>query len=176
MFGRRVYSEALTRSLEANRAFAPGEWPLDLATPDDAGNWWSIRESPGAYPALREQMPWLNVMLIFGVRDHVQVVRDKPHIHQAWLGFSESAGLWVRLNPDSAYAACLPPETGVWQDHPAGTAPPDWLDAYRWGHPDTRTAAFIYPLAGVAEMSDRVYYENWAPDFDRVLGGACKKA
>jgi hypothetical protein len=102
---------------------------------------------------------------VFGVKDHVQVLRDKPHIHQAWMGFAESAGLWVRLNPDSAYVECLGPEAGAWQDHPAGEAPGDWSDAYLWGHPDTRDAASLFPLAGVAEMADRVYYENWAPDF-----------
>jgi hypothetical protein len=175
MFGKRVYSAALTAALKTNGVFADGEWPEDLATPDEAMNWWSIRESPGAYPALRDQIPGLKVMLVFGVKDHVQVLRDKPHIHQAWLGFAESADLWVRLNPDSAYAACLGPETGDWQDHPAGEAPEDWIDAYLWGHPDFKGATTLFPLAGVAEMADRVYYENWAPDFDRILGGACKK-
>jgi hypothetical protein len=175
MFGKRVYSAALTAALEANGAFGGGEWPEDLATPEEAANWWSIRESPGAYPALIDRLPGLKVMLVFGVKDHVQVLRDKPHIHQAWMGFAESAGLWVRLNPDSAYVECLGPEAGAWQDHPAGEAPGDWSDAYLWGHPDTRDAASLFPLAGVAEMADRVYYENWAPDFDKVLGGACQE-
>jgi hypothetical protein len=176
MFGMRVYSAALTAALERNNVFAPGEWPEDLATVDFAMDWWSIRESPGAYPALTEQIPGLKVMLVFGERDHVQVARDKPHIHQAWLGFRESAGLWVRLNPDFAYAECMGAETGDWQDHPAGAAPQDWLDAYLWGHPDSKAAAVLFPLAGVAEMADRTYSDNWAPDLDGVLAGTCKKA
>lgn len=175
MFGKRVYSAVLTRALETNRIFTSDSWPEDLAMPDEAEALWSIRESPGAYPALRERMPEVKVMLVFGVRDHVQVALDKPHVHQAWLGFS-GAGLWVRLNPDSAYAACLGPDIGNWQDHPAGVEPEDWMEAYRWGHPNSPSAAEVFPLAAVAEMADRVYYENWAPDFDRVLGGACKPA
>jgi hypothetical protein len=175
MFGKRVYSAALTQALDDQHAFAEGAWPADLALPDEARDWWSIRESPGAYPALSNMMPRLKIMLVFGERDHAQAARDKPHIHQAWLGFTETAGLWVRLNPDSAYAACLGPDTGDWRDHPAESEPEDWLDAYRWGHPDTPAAAAVFPLAAAAEMADRVYYENWASDFDKVLGGACRK-
>ena len=176
MFGKRVYSAALSAALESNHVFAAGEWPEDLATPEEAANWWSIRESPVAYPALRNQIPGLKVMLVFGEKDHVQVLRDKPHIHQAWLGFAEKAGLWVRLNPDSAYVTCLGSGLGDWKDHPAGLAPGNWFAAYLWGHPDTQDAVSVFPLAGVAEMSDRVYYENWAPDFDEILGGACKES
>jgi hypothetical protein len=176
MFGKRVYSAALTAALEANGVFAAGEWPMDLATPDEAENWWSVRESPVAYPALVNQIPGLKVLLVFAEKDHVQVLRDKPHIHQAWVGFAESAGLWVRLNPDSAYIECLGLDIGDWQDHPAGSAPVNWLDAYRWGYPSSGDSASIAALAGVAEMADRVYYENWAPDFDKVLGGVCKRS
>ena len=108
-------------------------------------------------------------MLLFGARGHVQPLHDIPEIHQAWLGFHEIAGLWVRLNPDAAYMSVM--QSGpVGLEHPANTAPTDWSEGVRWGWPHPGGAARRWAtFAGLAEMADRQHAHDWSADLDQVL-------
>ena len=170
MYNKRFYSAALTRALLDNGALNETAWPPDLGTPAEAADLWAYRSTPRRYSLLATQAPDLKVMLVFSSRDHVQPAADKPHIHQAYDGFYHGAGLWTRLNPDQVYVAALDAALGAQvAEHPANTAPADWLTVASWGSPDTAAARKLVPLAALAEMADRTHEGNWATDLEQVL-------
>ena len=172
LWGKRYYSRAITQALLDNGALTPATWPADLATVTETQAAWPYRITVHNYPAFVSQAPDLKVMLVFAQEDHVQAAETKPHIHQAWDGFSDEAGLpWVRLNPDLAYVQAVNPSHGPgFPDNLANTEPADWHDIGPWGFPvgseDVRRDVW---LASVAEMADRVREDNWDDDLDEVL-------
>ena len=169
---KRYYSRDITKALLDNGALTPETWPDDLATYTETVEAWPFRVTVHNYPAFVTQAPNLKVMLVFAQDDHVQAAETKPHIHQAWDGFTDAAGLsWVRLNPDLAYVQAINPgyESGF-PDNPANSEPADWHDIRPWGFPagpgGIREDVW---LASVAEMADRVQANNWDNNLDAVL-------
>ena len=157
MFGKRYYSAALEAALLANGALSLDNWPVDLATPQEAAQAWQIRQTTGLFAAMQndETIQNMKVMLVFAQNEHAQVAQDKPHIHQLYQGFRFEARLWVRLNPARAYVeamfqnagmtsqatAGLTPTPVAWldfPDNPANTQPTDWA----------QVGAYAYPRAG----------------------------
>lgn len=170
MFGKDFYSIDLTNALRDNQAFEGMAWPDEIASPEEAADLWPFRSSVHRYSALKDALSHLRVMLVFARDDHVQPAPDKPHIHQAYHGFSSTAGLWTRLNPDRVYVDFLNPRIGRdYREHPANSEPGDWLEADSWGHTNEFGAAQFVPLAAVAEMADRLHQNNWSRNLDRVL-------
>jgi len=169
MGGKRYYSVALTEALLRNGAPTEGTWPADVATASEARADWPDRVAVGHYAALAASAPDLRVMLVFGDEDHVQVALDKPHIHQAYDGFREQAGLWVRLNPDRSYVAALlgSTESRRFPDNPANSEPSNWLDVGPWSVPAEHRQIAL--LAAVAEMMDRTRLDVWGEDLATVL-------
>jgi len=175
--GRRWFSPALTQALLDNGAFTAETWPSDLATPRMTADFWPYRTPLGNYATIGAKLPELRVLLPFAGADHVQAAADKPHIRQAYDGFHRTAGLWVRLNCDLAYVQSeIDPRAslaGGFPDNEANAEPDDWfLDAAAWGFPGMlagEMTARTVPLAGIAEMADRVRADDWSPNLDRVL-------
>ena len=151
---KRYYSVDLLTVLDAKL----DEWPEEVATLQEAKDFWPLRVSVHNYESLNED---LKVMLIFGNREHVQPQDDRPSIHQAYDGFTRN-GNWIRLNPDSAY---LPSS----QDLDANNAG-DWADARDWGYNSSQNTSIEGPRAGMYEMADRTYYENWDENLESELG------
>ena len=172
MWGKRYYSHAITQALLDNGALTLENWPENLATPAETQATWPFRITVHNYPAFVTQAPNLKVMLIFAQDDHVQAAETKPHIHQAWDGFTDAAGLsWVRMNPDLAYVQAINSSYGAgFPDNPANSEPADWHNIRSWGFPagpgGIREDVW---LASVAEMADRVREDNWEDDLDEVL-------
>lgn len=169
IYGKRCYSKGLTHALSDNGAFAMSGWPPDVCTPDEADANWSIRETTSYYTEVGTNASWLKVMLLFADRDHVQPLYDKPHIHQAWDGFRDSAKLeWVRLNPDNAYVEAV---TGVsLREIPANSPPVDWNDVAKYGFPSgIQDARIKLGEAAVAEMADRTHYSDWSFNLEAPL-------
>jgi hypothetical protein len=167
---KRYYSFPLTKALLENGALTLEDWPEDLATPDEAKAW-TFRTVVHNYPKLVTQIPDLRVMLVFADYDHVQAAADKPHIHQAYDGFRHTAGLaWVRMNPDITYIAQIEPNLppGV-PDNDANTEPVDWMEIEQWGFPSRELRREKVWLAAVAEMMDRVRFDDWRPNLEQVL-------
>lgn len=170
MFGKRVYSRALTQALLKNGAIARYAWPEDLATPEEADYLWASRESVGRFDDIGTLLPDLKVMLVFADYDHVQPSVDKPHIHQAYKGFRQQAGLWTRLNPDKSYLEDLCETTTIgFHEHPANAEPDNWFNIGSWSYRDAGAARVIVPFAAVLEMSDRTMADNWDVDIPSVL-------
>lgn len=170
MFGKKVYSFELLNALRTQGTFTNQTWPPDLATPEEAKEWWSIRESLPVFSEVAKKNPTLAVMMLFGKKDHAQPATDKPHIRQEYAGLT-GGGLWVRLNPDSAYVAEFDPLLAQdYFEHPAGTGPTSWeTDAMTWAHPDGSGVVRVMPLAAIAEMADRTEYAQWSDNLSEVL-------
>jgi len=175
--GKRWFSHPLTQALIDNNIFTSQTWPDDLATPEQTADFWPYRETIHNYEAIGEKLPELRILLPFAANDHVQTAPDKPHIRQAYDGFQKTAGLWTRLNCDLVYVrsevhTSASKDLGF-PDNPANTEPRNWeKEAENWGF-EGRLAgemtARTVPLAGVAEMADRVQANNWLPNLDEVL-------
>ncbi|MDD5263712.1 MAG: hypothetical protein PHU43_02640 [Candidatus Bipolaricaulis sp.] len=125
------------------------------------------------YPRLADALPNLGVMLVFAAEDHVQTAVDKPHVHHAYDGFHERAGLWCRPNPDRAYveAFLAHAEPPPLPDNPANHELAPWLGtraracpARQWPQLNT-----LVPLAAVAETCDRTRADVWLDDVSAPL-------
>jgi hypothetical protein len=170
ILGKRYYSVALTQALFENGALSLSNWPVDLATPEEAARDWPYRQSPSRYVDLRSKMPDLKVMLVFAQNDHAQAAQDKPHIHQAFQGFRFESRLWVRMNPDRAYMQASIPSAGdEYPDNPANTQPDDWLQIGAYAYPRQVSSASGVPLAALAEMADRTHFGRWDENLGQVL-------
>jgi len=169
--GVRYFSRGLTQALEANNVFGADPWPEDVATYAEVAAFWPERVAVNNYPAIGTNHPDLKVMLVFAADDHVQAALDKPHVHQAWDGFSTGAGLtWVRLNPDKSYLELFSPTAALpYTEHDANTQPGDWLTIRQWGYDGTKANGTVAGKVAVAEMVDRAYSGNWDPDVPGVL-------
>ena len=173
MWGKDYWSADLLQALLNNGSLSPETWPETLATPDEAVAHWPFRTTTGNYTRLGEVLPDLKVMLVFAADDHVQAAPDKPHIHQAYDGFHETAGLWCRLNPDRSYVDAFAGAGAgnAIPDNPANREPTDWMQSRRWGYRNVRGSQLhrFVALAAVAEMCDRTYANDWLPDLTAVL-------
>jgi hypothetical protein len=175
MWDKRYYSQGLTQALLDTGARTLANWPTDVATPDEARAAWPSRMTTQSYATLKQTAPNLKVLLLFADDDHVQVVADKPHVHQAWDGFRKTADLWVRLNPDREYGKWAKQSTGGGMpDNPARSEPADWALAKDWAYAarEIQGAATFMKLAALAEMADRVHEGNWNDNLDAVLVNA----
>jgi len=175
--GKRYYSAALTQALLANGALTTHTWPSDVATPDEAAQFWQVRSPANRFLQLGSLVPSLEVMLVFSASDHAQVQADKPHIHQLYQGLRYQAprtdgalGLWVRLNPDRAYVQALIPGADLnYPDNPANTQPGDWSQIAAYAEPDITAGADLLSQAGLAEMADRTHYGDTDLNLGQVL-------
>jgi len=169
-YNKRYYSRNITRALLENGALTLEDWPDYLATPAETESFWPYRITVYNYPDILSHLPDLKVMLVFSRFDHVQSAITKPHIHQAWDGFFNQCGFWVRMNPDRAYANSINSNYGqAFPDNLANRDPGNWIYIEDWGFPtDTRVRDDIW-LASVAEMADRVYMNDWSDNLESVF-------
>lgn len=175
--GKRYFSYALTQALLDNEAFTLKNWPDDLGKPDEVKGFWEYRTPIENFELIGEKLPDLKVLIPFCSKDHVQTAPDKPHIRQAYDGFKDRAGLsWVRLNMDLSYIQSEIDESaslkGGFPDNEINSEPNDWYEeAASWGFAEKlgeELTAKTVPLAGIAEMVDRVEFDKWG-DLDEVL-------
>ena len=92
-----------------------------------------------------------------------------PHIHQAFDGFYHTTNLWTRLNPDEVYIEDIMGTISDYNENDANTEPSDWNDIHEWSHTTSIKGSEHASRAGIAEMADRTYYDNWNDDLDSVL-------
>jgi len=172
MWGEDYWSTNLLQALLDHGDLTRETWPQNLATPEKAAEHWPFRTTVDNYARLTHVLPDLKVMLVFTSEDHVQAAIDKPHIHQAYDGFHEIAGLWCRLNPARAYVeSFIGPGSGdVIPNNAGNTEPSTWAVIRTWGYrsPLTNLSKQV-PLAAISEMCDRTVYEVWANDLSAVL-------
>lgn len=178
MMEKRYFSTNLTKALIDNNVFTLENWPEDVATPNETKNIWPYRTTIHNYDDIGKNLSDLKVMLVFATYDHVLSVPDKPHIRQAYDGFTKVANIsWIRLNMDVSYIRSeLYPNASKangFPDEPANTEPADWYtESESWGFIgkfEGEMTARTVPLAGISEMTDRVQFNNWEENLDKVL-------
>jgi hypothetical protein len=173
--GVPLFEHSLPATTEAwTRGVTGPTWPPDYADPAQCDAFWSLRESGRFYDRIAASRPDLHCMLVFAAADHVQADDRHPHLQQAYDDL-RARGIWCRLNCDASYYRLLVPS-------PA--APPvdnDANIAAAW--PAMKTWAEPYPLsstvgtvAGLDEMMDRVFTNDWSPDLDDVVTDAAEPA
>ncbi len=170
LFGKVVYSVNLLTGLLANGSLRRDTWPETWATPEEAEAWWKDRSTAFQFELIANHDYETKVMLVFGLDDHVQTAKDKPHIHHMYDGFFSIAEFpWVRLNPDVSYLeALVKRKIGSYTEHPSNTEPVDWLKIGEWAvQPPVIVSAGA--LAAVLEMADRTHFEDWSSNLNRVL-------
>ena len=171
--GKWYFSPALTHAFEDNDVF--NRWPDDLASVEEVDEFWPYRITVNNYDEIGDKLPELKVLLSFASLDHVQATDDKPHIRQAYDGFHKTAGLWTRLNCDLSYVQFEIDESAFegFPDNDANSEPWDWyLEIEDWGFAERLNGKLTQqtvPLAGIAEMADRVKYDNWDDNLDGSL-------
>ncbi len=169
MWDKRYYSVQMISALIQNDALDPNNWPSDLCTLEEAQRDWEFRSSVYRYSEIATKLPNLKIMLVFAKDDHVHPALDKPHIHQAYNGFRKQ-NFWVRLNPDRSYVTSANLEFDLgFPDNPANSEPADWEQIRDWAYPNKAASSTFVSLAAVAEMADRVYYQNWSDNLVSVL-------
>jgi len=175
LWEKDYWSADLLWALLENGALTRATWPRNLPLPEEAEAQWALRSTVANYPLLADRLPNLKVMLVFAADDHVQTAVDKPHIHQAYDGFRDGACLWCRLNPDRSYVEAIAghaTEAGV-PDNPANREPATWTTSRRWGYAGNEVLGFngnvLIPIAALAEMCDRTYFDDWSANLDIVL-------
>ncbi len=167
---KSIYSRPVTHALKENGVIST--WPPDIATPEEADEFWDIREAVRLYGDALKNIPDLRGMILANVKDHVQAAPDKPHIHQAFDGWNRS-GAWVKINPEPSYLIEVDPSLAGREDLPdnAANVPPSNWSVYDYCVPED-ISADIYQLAGIHEMADRVYYNRWySLGIEDVKGG-----
>lgn len=170
---KRYFSQALTQALSDNNVFGSSPWPDTIATPTKVANFWPYRIAVNNYETIENLSPDLKVLLVFASQDHVLSPKNKPHIHQAYIGFHKTANLWVRLNADNVYFQALDEELDeTYSEHPANNEPINWTDVTNWGYTaNYGSERYVQTgsLAAIAEMADRTRVNNWSNDLTHVL-------
>jgi hypothetical protein len=169
IWDKDIWSTELLQALLDNGALTRNTWPESLATPEESAEAWAFRSTVDNYARFPSVLPDLKVMLVFAATDHVQTAIDKPHIHQAYDGFHDVAGLWCRLNPDRAYIRTFAGSDVAVPEHAANHEPATWATARSWGTPSAAGLNLQVVLASIAEMCDRTYYDVWTNDLSGIL-------
>lgn len=160
---KEIYSRPVTHALKIE-----GEWPADIATPEEADEYWNLREAVLFYNSTHVK----HGMILASVIDHVQSAPDKPHIHQAFDGWNNS-NAWVKINPSPSYLIEVDARLANRKDLPdnkPNTPPKNWSDAQSYCIPEDISDE-VYQLAGIWEMADRAYNNSWERLKMNLYGG-----
>ena len=160
---RLVYSYLVTKAAWDKGLFQ--NVPEDVMRPDEALKFWLDREICYHYDEISQNMPWLKVMQLGFMEDHVQATRDHPHVVINYNAFKKR-GHWVRLNPDKSYIEHLAGvKPSVKENHANIDLTFDNVVRHLLLFRDVR----LIIQAAVLEMADRTQLNNWSEDLDRVL-------
>jgi len=144
---KRYYSLPVTQNLEIE------EWPEEIATLEEAEEFWYYRESVQLYEEALENIPNLKYMILANIEDHVQSDPHKSHLHHAFDGLKDS--VWLQINPDPRYVLEVDPTiTEELPTNKPNTAPEDWDDIDSYCMPETISGE-TYQMAAIHQMADR---------------------
>ena len=162
---KRVYSTAVLEAAVARGLIDP--WPEDVATLDEARSYWEIRDMSRYYARVLEQLPNLRAIVIGSVKDHVQATPDYPHIVLHYQGWQEAGIDWIRLNPDAAYVQAVFKRPADLVDNDADIQV-TYSNILQLLEPEGAPDEFLR-IAAAAELSDRVYTDDWRTNLDEPL-------
>jgi hypothetical protein len=162
---KRVYSPSALKAAVARGLLDP--WPEDVATLEEAREFWAIRDMSRYYDDAIEKLPELRAIVIGSVEDHVQGTPDYPHIVLHYQGWQEAGVEWVRLNPDAAYVRAVLGRTVQAVDNDANM-PVNYENIAERLEPEGIPDPLLQ-LAVVLELSDRTQLGVWDANLEGVL-------
>ena len=164
---KTVYSYLVTKAAWDKGLFS--KVSEKVMKPEEASNFWLEREICYHYDEISQNMPWLKVMQLGFMEDHVQATRDHPHIVINYNAFKKR-GHWVRLNPDKSYIEQLAGARPGIAENPANI---ELTFDNIVQHLLLFRNVKLVIQAAVLEMADRVQFNEWSDDLSGVLlGGA----
>ncbi len=165
---RLFYSLRLLGEAEKRNLFQPVR-PSFIADLQDAQAFWRLRDPTPLLDRVGRTCPNLAVIVYAGIKDHVQVAPDHPHILAQVEGFMRAGIRFVRLNPDRAYVKELL----------RGRLPPGVPDNDAGKHYTRKTIVKclepeevprdLCVAAACVELADRIQKAQWAPNLSEVL-------
>ena len=133
-------------------------------------DFWYWRDMSFHYDEIVKNAPWLKVLQLGFLKEHMCPAPDYPNIVVNYNAFKKR-GIWIRLNPDKCYLEYVTRRKVEWEDNDANMEL-DFTNARNYMISDWKLnfkERKLIELASVLEMADRVYYNNWNPNLDRVL-------
>ncbi|RLE69396.1 MAG: hypothetical protein DRJ43_04025, partial [Thermoprotei archaeon] len=167
---RLAYSVLVTKAAEEKGLFTI----VDEAVMrfDEAWEFWYERDMGYHYDEIVENAPWLKIMQLGFLREHMCPAPDYPNVVVNYNAFRKR-GMWIRLNPDKAYLDYVLGRSVETSDNDANIEITfeNIREHLIFDHEmnmksDVRK---LIEQASVAEMADRVFYNNWNPNLDHVL-------
>ena len=137
---------------------------------EETYNFWYWRDMSFHYDEIVKNAPWLKVMQLGFLKEHMCPAPDYPNVVLNYNAFKKR-GIWVRLNPDKCYLEYVTGRTVEWEDNDANMEL-NFINARNYMLSDWKLnfeERKLIELASVLEMADRVYYNDWSPNLNKVL-------
>ena len=167
---RLVYSYLVIKAAEEKGLLS--SVPPVVMNVKETWNFWYERDMGLHYDEIVNNAPWIKVMQISFLREHMCPAPDYPNIVVNYNAFKKR-GIWIRLNPDKCYLDYV---VGRSVDAPDNDANIEITFTNIRDHTikDSQmnlnnNVRKLIEIASVAEMADRVYYNNWEPNLNKVL-------
>ena len=167
---RKVYSYLVIKAASEKGLLAG--LPSVIMDLDETYNFWYNRDMGFHYDEIVANAPWLKVMQLGFLKEHMCPAPDFPNIVVNYNAFKKR-GIWIRLNPDMSYLEYVAGRSVEGVENAANIDITfdnvrDHLISDREFLHVTNVRKLI-EIASVAEMADRVYFNNWDPDLPSVL-------
>ncbi len=157
---------------ETGRLFLSGR-PTWMASKAEVDAYWAERDGSLALGAVVNAFPEMPAIALASSVDHVQAQPDHPHVRSMVNGWRQFGGIFIRLNPDSAYLAKI---TGLdpteFPDNLANLPIPypgidEMLEPETVGQIPINST--VLQSAAIHELTDRTWADTLAADLNDVL-------
>ncbi|RLF10394.1 MAG: hypothetical protein DRJ98_06225, partial [Thermoprotei archaeon] len=170
LWGRKVYSALVMEG--ASQQGLLDQLSEDYLSLEETRAFWEWRELSPHYDEVAANAPWLKVMELAFLKEHMMPAPDYSNVVINYNAF-KSRGLWVRLNPDKCYLEYVLGRTVEWEDNDA-LVDVNFDNVKDMVISDDRANLVsrerkLVEVASVLEMADRVYYDCWDGNLEEVL-------
>ena len=165
---RSVYSYLVIKA--AHEKGLLKDIPSHIMNLEETYNFWYWRDMSFHYDEIVKNAPWLKVMQLGLLKEHMCPAPDYPNVVVNYNAFRKR-GIWVRLNPDKCYLEYVTKRRVEWEDNNANMEL-DFASARKYMISDWKLnfkERKLIELASVLEMADRVHYNNWDSNLEKVL-------
>ncbi|RLE76342.1 MAG: hypothetical protein DRJ56_04280 [Thermoprotei archaeon] len=171
---RRLVYSCLVMQAAKERGLLSSISPRVLSL-EETIEFWRDRDMGYHYDDIVRSAPWLRVMQLSFLREHMCPAPDYPNVVVNYNAFKKR-GVWVRLNPDKCYLEHFLGRSVEASDNDANIEVTfDNIRSLTISdmrmNMDNKERKVI-EVASVAEMADRVHCDNWEPNLSHVLAGA----
>jgi dienelactone hydrolase len=164
---KKVYSVSVTRAA-ATSVFQKA-FPPDIATVDEAREYWSQRDMTAGFERLSPALADLLVCIYAGRQDHVQAATDYPHIRAQYDGLRRAGIKWVRLNPDPEYVRAVVDMGRLQLPNNATNEELTAETIWEKTEPVRGALGHVFVAIAACELADRIKANDRRPHLEDVL-------